>query len=120
MPSIVHAKVKKEDNDFDKAGDPVRNLWAAVLRTAFESILSTQRRKNNVTDIVARKRRANMEKAMWFFLSEDSSLRWICHHLDINVDRVRAKALELKYGMEKREEVVQVEEEETCVELPML
>lgn len=70
-------------------GDPIRNLWAAVIETALEDLKrATQTFKGRESGT----KEAEVRWSMNFFTSENSTLPWICTALGLDIEAIRAKA----------------------------
>jgi hypothetical protein len=79
---------RKEENDYYKTGNPIRNMWASVIRRALDDL--------KMAPVVKNKRKWVIDRqSMWFFEGDTSSLPWICRALDIDVGAVRKKAWEI-------------------------
>lgn len=65
--------------DCYKYGDPVRNLWAAVMLRA-------------VVDL--RENKDLTKRARWFFTSPQSRFEWICKSLELDMEAIRNKMLQ--------------------------
>ena len=72
-----------------REGDPIRNLWAAVIETAFDDLKrATQTFKGRASGA----KKAEVRWSMNFFTSENSTLPWICSALGLDIETIRAKA----------------------------
>lgn len=72
-----------------REGDPIRNLWAAVIETALEDL---KRVTKTFKGRASGAKRAEVRWSMNFFTSENSTLPWICTALGLDIEAIRAKA----------------------------
>lgn len=80
--------------DHNLYGDPIRNLWAAVILTALDDLKI--RFEQNPKWSSGINRQLNRRQAIWFFSRpEDSSLSWICKKLNLDLQATVKKAHEI-------------------------
>lgn len=80
--------------DCNQTGDPIINLWSAVILTALDD-LKIEFQENPAWSS-GKNRQANREKAIWFFSRpHESSLSWICQKLNLDLRATVKKAREL-------------------------
>lgn len=80
--------------DFNLYGDPIRNLWAAVILTALDDLMIKYNPAPKYSGGVEKQR--NRRQAIWFFSQpSQSSLSWICQKLNIDLRATVKKAREL-------------------------
>lgn len=70
-------------------GDPVRNLWSAVIKRAWDDL----RVKSNYSYRRGKQlKNLNRGSAINFFRSPNSTLPWICKALGFDIVEIREKA----------------------------
>jgi len=75
-----------------REGDPLKNLWAAVVETALDDLKDRSKYyKGNCTGAMKAERRGSIN----FFVSEHSRLPWICTELGLDIDSIRERAAEI-------------------------
>jgi hypothetical protein len=80
--------------DCNQAGDPIRNLWAAVILTAFDDLKIPY--ESNPFWSSQINRQINRRQAIWFFSNpQDSTLDWICQKLNIDLEATVKRAHEI-------------------------
>ena len=72
-------------------GDPIRNLWAAVIRNALLEVKG----KGIYNHGNCGTARAARRQAIHFFRSEESMLSYICEQMGIDLQSVRSRAEKL-------------------------
>lgn len=78
--------------DYCANGDPIKNLWSAVINQAYEDLTVEQySKKKSLRDY----QKIKQSSAVNFFFSKNSSLSWICLNLGIPIKKVREKAKEI-------------------------
>ena len=94
--------------DYFETGDPIRNLWCAVIQEALNPIVgrnthfarTCQKRKNfseKRNYILMKQRECNQrinklvaDHAKWFFTSDNSRFEWICQQLGFSSNAIRS------------------------------
>jgi len=77
--------------DYNLYGDPIRNLWAAVIMTALDDLKIQYDPAPKYSG--GRQRQIERLRARHFFRRPyDSNLAWICFHLGLDLDRVVERA----------------------------
>lgn len=80
--------------DCNQIGDPIRNLWSAVILTALDDLRIAF--NNNPRWSSGNERQVNRKKAIWFFsYPNQSSLAWICQKLNLDLQSTVKKAHEI-------------------------
>jgi hypothetical protein len=75
-------------------GDPIRNLWAAVIMTALDDLKIGYDANPKWSSGISRQ--LDRKKAIWFFSEPyESSLSWICEKLNIDLIATVKKAHEI-------------------------
>ena len=80
--------------DCNQNGDPIRNLWAAVILTALDDLKihydSNPKWSSQIN------RQIDRRQAIWFFsYPNQSTLGWICEKLQIDLQSTVKKAHEV-------------------------
>lgn len=71
-----------------ESGDPIRNLWSSVIRQALFDLELKQIKCSDHN----MNRRVRRDSAANFFRSRQSTLPWICQHLNLDINSVRVRA----------------------------
>lgn len=80
--------------DYHLKGDPVRNLWSAVILNALDDLKIKYEEKPKWSSGISRQ--LDRQKAIWFFSNpHESSLSWICGKLQIPLMDTIRKAHEI-------------------------
>jgi hypothetical protein len=73
--------------DYNLYGDPIRNLWAAVIMTALDDLKIQYDPAPKYSG--GKQRQIERRRARHFFRRPyDSNLSWICFHLGIDLDNI--------------------------------
>ena len=73
--------------DHNLYGDPIRNLWAAVITTALDDLKIHFNQAPKYSG--GRQRQIELRRARHFFRRPyDSNLAWVCFHLGMDLERV--------------------------------
>lgn len=94
MARPVGARTAKEVL-FD--GDPVHNLWMAVIGKSWRDLKLRKRLKAKIYNKEKlredeQEKVYNMIRARFFFFSEQSNLPWICEQLNLSLYKARLRA----------------------------
>ena len=79
-------------------GDPIRNLWAAVIRNALLEVGGKGIHNHGNCGTA----RAAQRSAMYFFRSPDSMLPFICEQMGVDLLSVRSRAEKLISGAKRK------------------
>lgn len=77
-------------------GDPIRNLWAAVIRNALIDL------RGRTSYGYGGSIQAAQISALHFFCSEDSMLPFICENIGIDISAVRSRAEKIISGARRK------------------
>ncbi len=81
-------------------GDPIRNLWAAVIMTALDDLRIKQETAPRWSSGISRQ--LDRKRAIWFFsCPHESSLSWICEKLQLDLGSTIKRAREINPAVKK-------------------
>jgi hypothetical protein len=80
--------------NYNLNGNPVRNLWAAVIMNALDDLNYKQLQPAITSHQRTQRTKCNLKKSSSynFFRSKNSSFPWICQQLSLDGRAIRKKA----------------------------